>query len=356
MGLELVALRKWFDRVAAVDGVSLSVRRGEFFTLLGPSGCGKTTLLRLVAGIFEPDAGTARLNGADITHRPMHARNVGLVFQNYALFPHLTVFQNVAFGLQMRRLSRAETRTRVGEALDMVRLQGFEQRRPAELSGGQQQRVALARAVVIRPDLLLLDEPLSNLDTRLREEMRVEIGELQRRVGITTVLVTHDIHEAFAVSERVAVMRAGRIEQIGTPSELYHRPQSRFVAGFVGPVNEFGGRLDGASLFRGDDGLDMRIAAGDAVSTGRAWLLVRPEQIRVSTTPLALANAYPATIERVTFLGNVADISLRLNGSGRELTAQVHGDAPGFAPGSAAQIGWAAEDCVVGALDEGSAA
>jgi putative spermidine/putrescine transport system ATP-binding protein len=356
MGLELATLSKQFGAVAAVDRVSLAVRRGEFFTLLGPSGCGKTTLLRLIAGILDPDGGAVRLNDADITRRPMHARNVGLVFQNYALFPHLTVFQNVAFGLQMRRIERAETASRVGAALEMVRLGGLEKRRPAELSGGQQQRVALARAMVIRPDLLLLDEPLSNLDTRLREEMRGEIGELQRRIGITTVLVTHDIHEAFAVSERVAIMRDGRIEQVGTPVELYDRPINRFVARFVGPLNEWSGQLGArhgsAARFTSDDGLTVQVAAGADMPAGPAWLLVRPERVRVAAGPVARANAYPAVVERVIFLGNVADVRVRLASSGATVTAQLHGAATALAPGRAVQVGWDPADCVVGALDQ----
>jgi putative spermidine/putrescine transport system ATP-binding protein len=355
MSLELSALAKRFDRVAAVDRVSLAVARGEFFTLLGPSGCGKTTLLRLIAGILEPDGGMVRLNGADITHRPMHARNVGLVFQNYALFPHLSVFRNVAFGLEMRRAGRAETARRVAEALQLVRLAGFERRRPAELSGGQQQRVALARALVIRPDLLLLDEPLSNLDTRLREEMRGEVAELQRAVGITTVLVTHDIHEAFAVSARIAVMRTGRIEQVGTPLELYHRPANRFVARFVGPVNEFTGRLEADATFTPDAGPPIRTTASATRTDGPAWLAVRPEQVRVAAGPLGLVNAFPARIERVTFLGAVADVRVRLDGSGIVLIAQRQGGAADLAsdltPGRAVHAGWDPADCVVGPLD-----
>src|SRR4051794_8094488 len=304
MGLRVAALRKRFGDVAAVDGVSLDVESGEFFTLLGPSGCGKTTLLRVVAGILEADEGNVVLNDRDITRQPIYARNVGLVFQNYALFPHLTVFQNVAFGLEMRRVSGAEAQKRVGEALEMVRLGGFEGRRPAELSGAQQQRVALARAVVIRPDLLLLDEPLSNLDARLREEMRIEIGELQRRVGITTILVTHDIHEAFAVSQRLAVMRQGRIEQVGAPAEIYARPANRFVANFVGPANEFEGRIvgvaDGVARFAAGHGIELRVdAAGSrAAVEGGFWVLVRPEHVRIGAGAMALENIFAGTVER----------------------------------------------------------
>ena len=345
MSLELVGLRKRFDAVAAVDGVSLSVERGEFVTLLGPSGCGKTTLLRIIAGILDPDDGQASLNGAVITTRPMHARNIGLVFQNYALFPHLTVFRNVGFGLEMRRVAEDEIKRRVGEALDMVRLSGFEERRPSELSGGQQQRVALARAVVIQPDLLLLDEPLSNLDTRLREEMRGEIAELQRRIGITTVLVTHDIHEAFAVSARVAVMRAGRIEQLGTPAELYNAPVSRFVAGFLGPVNEWPGRITAAARFESDDGLRVAVGEHVAVQTD-ACMLVRPDRVRVRPGPIGVANAYPGTIERVVFLGPVAELAVRLE-AGPVIVAQRPSGEPPLAVGARVQVGWDAVDAIV---------
>jgi putative spermidine/putrescine transport system ATP-binding protein len=281
----------------------------------------------------------------------MHARNIGLVFQNYALFPHLSVYRNVAFGLEMRGVARDEIRRRVAAALDMVRLGGFEDRRPAELSGGQQQRVALARAVVIEPDLLLLDEPLSNLDTRLREEMRGEIAELQRSVGITTVLVTHDIHEAFAVSQRVAVMRAGRIEQVGTPAELYARPVSRFVAGFLGTLNEFTGRVVAAPWFEADAGLKIDVGA-DAAAIAAARVLVRPERVRLKPGPIGVANAYPGTVERVVFLGAVADVQVRLDAADVVVTAQLHGAAPAVQPGARVQVGWDAADALVVPRDE----
>jgi putative spermidine/putrescine transport system ATP-binding protein len=350
MGLRIAGLEKRFDAVAAVDGVSLEVQPGEFFTLLGPSGCGKTTLLRLVAGILEVDAGSIVLKSTDITAKPIWARNIGLVFQNYALFPHLTVFQNVAFGLQMRRLPKSEVRKRVGEALEMVRLGGYGERKPAELSGGQQQRVALARAVVIRPDLLLLDEPLSNLDARLREEMRIELGDLQRRVGITTILVTHDIHEAFAVSERLAVMRSGRIEQIGTPGEVYARPANRFVANFVGPANEFEGRVvdiaDGVA--RIDVGNLAIGAAAEAVAaaSGPCWVLVRPEHVRIAASPLGLDNGFEGKVERVSFLGNLIDYRVRVGEAA--IAAQTHGGNGAFREGDPVHVGWRAADCVAG--------
>ncbi|HYC13182.1 MAG TPA: ABC transporter ATP-binding protein, partial [Stellaceae bacterium] len=258
MSLEIVDLVKVFGAVRAVDGVSLSVASGEFFTLLGPSGCGKTTLLRLIAGIYPASNGSVRLNGRDITAAPMHKRNLAMVFQSFALFPHLSVFDNVAFGLRSRHVPREEIRQRVKEALTLVKLDALAERFPAQLSGGQQQRVALARALVVRPDLLLFDEPLSNLDARLRDEMRFEIRDLQRRIGITTVLVTHDIEEAFVMSDRMAVMQSGRIMQIGRADEIYRSPASRFVANFVGPINELA-----LSRVETVDGRRRGLAAGE---------------------------------------------------------------------------------------------
>jgi putative spermidine/putrescine transport system ATP-binding protein len=237
--LRLAGITKRYGAVTAVDGVDLEVRDGEFLTLLGPSGCGKTTTLGLIAGFFPPSAGEIYLKGRPVAGLPPFKRDIGVVFQDYALFPHMTAGENVAFGLRMRNVERAEMDARVKEALDLVQLRGLGERRPLELSGGQRQRVALARALVIRPAVLLLDEPLSNLDLKLREEMRVEIAGLQRRLGITTVFVTHDQGEALVMSDRIAVMNAGRIEQLGRPAEIYERPATRFVAQFIGRMNFF---------------------------------------------------------------------------------------------------------------------
>src|SRR3954447_22310683 len=233
--VELRNIRKTFAAHAAVDGIDLVVPPGQFLTLLGPSGCGKSTTLNLIAGFLQPDGGAIRLAGRSVVDLPPFRRDIGIVFQDYALFPHMTVGQNVAFGLRMRKVERRETGRRVAEALKLV--SGFLRRRPAELSGGQRQRVALARALVIRPTVLLLDEPLSHLDLKLRVEMRVEIAGLQRRLGITTGFVTHDHGEALVMSDRIAVMNAGRIEQGGTPDEIYERPATRFVAEFIGRTN-----------------------------------------------------------------------------------------------------------------------
>ena len=353
MSLEIEGLAKRFDTVRAVDGIDLSVASGEFFTLLGPSGCGKTTILRVVAGIYPADAGRVRLDGVDLTAAPIHARNMALVFQNYALFPHLSVFENVAFGLRMRRFGRSEIAARVADALELVRLGDYALRYPDQLSGGQQQRVSLARALVVRPALLLLDEPLSNLDARLREEMRGEIRELQRRLRVTTLLVTHDIDEAFAMSDRVAVLRAGRIEQSGVPAELYRRPANRFVASFVGAMNELAlatlaAAGDGA-LATTADGLAIRVPHAALADSGARplWLMIRPEALRLFAAEGETDNRYEALVEDIVYLGG--QTSCRLALGAQHLTAMVPSvAAASVAPGARIGIGWNAEDCVVG--------
>jgi ABC-type Fe3+/spermidine/putrescine transport system ATPase subunit len=257
--VELAAVTKRFGAVAAVDEVTLAVRRGELFGLLGPSGCGKTTLLRLIAGLEQPSAGRVRIGGRDVSDLPAHRRQVNLVFQHYALFPHLSVAQNVAFGLRYQGLRRAAAAARVGAALDLVRLRGLDGRYPHQLSGGQRQRVALARALALEPHVLLLDEPLAALDQELRQAMQLEIKRLQRTLGITFILVTHDQQEALALSDRVAVMNLGRIEQIGPPAEIFERPETAFVATFTGAAN-----LWEAELLGRDAAGRLRLALGDA--------------------------------------------------------------------------------------------
>ena len=243
MQITVRELSKRFGAVLAVDGVTLEIADGELFTLLGPSGCGKTTLLRLIAGFHRPDAGRIRFGERDVTDLPPYARNIGMVFQNYALWPHMTVFQNVAYGLRIRRVRGSALAAQVDEGLRKVNLSGLGARYPGQLSGGQQQRVALARALVLSPDILLLDEPLSNLDAKIRVQVRAEIRKLQQALGITTVYVTHDQEEALSLSDRVAVMRDGRVLQLGPPRELYERPRTRFVADFVGTNNLVPGRV-----------------------------------------------------------------------------------------------------------------
>src|SRR5437764_690823 len=246
--LVLERLEKRYGETTVVAALDLKVKRGEFIALLGPSGCGKTTTLRMTAGLVPASGGRIMIGNEDVTRLPPYRRDIGLVFQNYALFPHMTVAQNVAFGLEMRNVPKGEMQKRVGEALALVRLEAYGARRPRELSGGQQQRVALARALVIRPSLLLLDEPLSNLDAKLREEMRGEIRDIQRRLGITTVFVTHDQVEALSMCDRVAVMGGGRLVQFGTPFEIYERPRDPFIADFVGRTNKLAGSVADAGL------------------------------------------------------------------------------------------------------------
>jgi len=286
--------------VRALDGVSVAIRPNEFFTLLGPSGCGKTTLLRLVAGFETQDSGTILLDGKPLDGLPPYRRPVNTVFQSYAVFPHLTVAENVAFGLEMQRRSRADIAVRVKQMLALVQLEGLEARKPAQLSGGQQQRVALARALANRPRVLLLDEPLSALDLKLRTEMQLELKRLQSEVGITFVFVTHDQHEALTMSDRIAVMRGGRILQIGTPEEIYERPVARFVADFIGETNLLEATRIGAMRFRLASGIEIETAEpgppGDSVT-----LVIRPERAVVVQFD---GSALPARVEQVVFIGS----------------------------------------------------
>ena len=279
---------KRFHEVSAVDDLSLDIERGEFFSMLGPSGCGKTTTLRMVAGFEEVTSGTIRLGEQDVTNTPPYRRDVNTVFQNYALFPHLNVFENVAFGLRRRKLSETEIKRKVGEFLDLVELPGYERRKPSQLSGGQQQRVALARALINHPRVLLLDEPLGALDLKLRKQMQLELKRIQTEVGITFVYVTHDQEEAMTMSDRIAVMRAGKIEQLGTAEELYERPATAFVAGFLGVSNLLEGRVTAADTGMLEIELaggrriratvaDAGTAVGDSVRAG-----VRPEKLRLT--------------------------------------------------------------------------
>src|SRR5688500_18384538 len=280
--LSLNGLSKHYGDFYAVREVSLTIADGEFLVLLGPSGCGKTTTLRMIAGFIEPSAGHVRLAGQDVTLLPPWRRNAGMVFQSYALFPHMTVAQNVAFGLEMRKLSRADIERRLEEVLALVRLGGYGGRMPRQLSGGQHQRVALARALAIRPDVLLLDEPLSNLDAKLRQEVRVEIRELQRQLGLTTVMVTHDQEEALTMADRLVVMNEGSVRQVGTQRDLYERPADRFVAGFVGRTTFLAGSIEAPGRFRSDGGLALACTGGNP---GRAALSLRPERVEIGLQP-----------------------------------------------------------------------
>ena len=286
---------KRFGEITAIDDVSLLVRRGELMTLLGPSGCGKTTLLSLVAGFLIPDRGEIAIDGRGVTDLPTHRREIGIMFQNYALFPHMNVAANVGYGLKMRRTPKPEIARRVADALALVKLAGLEDRRPRQLSGGQQQRVALARALVIRPKVLLLDEPFSALDRNLRASMQVEIKEIQRKLGVTTIFVTHDQSEALSLSDRIAVIAEGRIRQLGTPDEIYRRPIDRFVASFVGDVNVLSARLersDGATAIVALGLVQVPVPARTlrgAVPGEAVDLFVRPEGLRVAEPGAAVA-------------------------------------------------------------------
>lgn len=340
--LELDGVSKVYGKVHAANDVTLTVADGEFLVLLGPSGCGKTTTMRMIAGFAEPSSGTIHLGGRDITRLPPWRRDTGLVFQNYALFPHMTVAQNVAFGLQMRKVGPAEIAPRVEEALRLVRLGGLGERLPRQLSGGQQQRVALARALVFRPDVLLLDEPLSNLDAKLRQEVRVEIRELQRSLGLTTVMVTHDQEEALTMADRLVVMKDGRVRQIGTQRDLYERPADRFVAGFVGRSSFLQGVVEAPGRFRTKGGLETRCSSDVRGIAGRAVLALRPERVTVApTAPANMDNCFQGEVEFVSYLGGLLDIHVRLPQEERVI-ARIPNREDGYAPqlGEKVYVGW----------------
>jgi iron(III) transport system ATP-binding protein len=321
--LKLKSLTRKYGAFTAVDNIDLEVGDGEFVTLLGPSGCGKTTTLRMVAGFIEPDSGEIWFDDRRMTEVPPHKRNTAMVFQSYALFPHMSVAQNVAFGLKMRNLPAAEQAARIEEALEMVSLRGLESRRPGQLSGGQQQRVALARAIVTRPDILLFDEPLSNLDAKLREKVRLEIRELQRRLDITTLYVTHDQAEALAISDRIVVMNGGHIEQIGDPASIYRSPRSAFVADFLGAANIVEGYASDGGLVETAVG---RFAVADAAvpANGAVKLSWRPEDMKLAAT--GPANIRDATVRSVVFRGNFVELVVEV--AGHPLRAQLDSDLP----------------------------
>lgn len=341
--LELDHLSKRYGEFHAVRDVTLDVAEGEFLVLLGPSGCGKTTTLRMIAGFIEPSGGAVRIGGHDITWQPPWKRNTGLVFQSYALFPHLTVNQNVGFGLEMRKVPPSEIAQRTAEALRLVRLEHLGERLPRQLSGGQQQRVALARALVFRPDVLLLDEPLSNLDAKLRHEVRVEIRELQRQLELTTVMVTHDQEEALTMADRLVVMSEGSVRQAGTQRDLYERPADRFVADFVGRSTFLDGHVESSGVFRTEGGLALRC---NGAAIGKGSLAIRPERISIAPAPVEGAeNSLEGTVEFVSYLGAQIDIHVRISPRER-LIAQIANRAGDFTPlvGDRVYVGWASSD------------
>ncbi|HXF73525.1 MAG TPA: ABC transporter ATP-binding protein [Actinomycetota bacterium] len=355
--VRLERVTKVFGDTVAVDDLSLEIEEGEFFSLLGPSGCGKTTTLRMIGGFEEPTRGAIYLGGRDVTDLPPYKRDVNTVFQSYALFPHLDVFENVAFGLRRRKVDRDEVRRRVEEALELVDLVGFERRRPSQLSGGQQQRVALARALVNRPKVLLLDEPLGALDLKLRKQMQLELKRIQAEVGITFIYVTHDQEEAMTMSNRIAVMRHGRIEQVGPPEDVYEHPATEFVAGFLGASN----LLDGEVKERRDGVATIRLAAGGTVRVPEDRMPadldsvvkvgVRPEKVSIlpeGEEPPPDRNRVPGLLRMATYIGVSHQYKVEGPG-GQELTVYVQnlGATTPPHPGDRVQLVWKPEHTFV---------
>lgn len=341
-------LTKHFDDTPVVKGISLTVEDGEFFSLLGPSGCGKTTILRMIAGFTFPTSGTIFFDDQDVSYIPPNKRNTGMVFQNYALFPHMTVFENVAFGLRTRKVPKAEMADRVAGALKLVGLSGLEARPVPLLSGGQQQRVALARAVVIEPNLLLLDEPLSNLDAKLREETRDQIRDLQKQLGITTIYVTHDQEEALAVSDRIAVMDDGICQQLDTPDVIYRQPANRFVATFMGKMNLWEGTLadeDGQCLFRHESGLTILLPQNTTMDEGPVFLAMRPQTIKLS--PDVLGNTTAGSVIDRQFKGATVEFVVEV--AGERITVVTHSDDPiaGKQPGEEVWVQMPGDQAIV---------
>jgi spermidine/putrescine transport system ATP-binding protein len=346
--VQLVDLVKRFGEVAAVDGINLEMPSGEFFSMLGPSGCGKTTTLRMIAGFEQPTEGRILLDGTDMQFTPPHKRNVNTVFQSYALFPHLNVFDNVAFGLRRQKTSKSDVRTRVAEALELVQLTGLEKRKPAHMSGGQQQRVALARALVLKPAVLLLDEPLGALDAKLRKQLQVELKALQQQVGITFVYVTHDQEEALTMSDRIAVMSNGRVEQVAAPQEVYERPSTTFVADFLGVSNLMDAVAEGAT---GDGHCKVKVGdfqleagQGEVSTTGATKITIRPERVRLGPQTDEGPNRLPGMIERPVYLGNSVQLIVRLaNGETVQALIQNAGDEIPYKQGDPVKVHMPAE-------------
>lgn len=349
--LQLKAVSKLYGlSYKAVDDLHLDLPKGKLLGLLGPSGCGKTTTLRMIAGLLPITEGNIYINGEDISRKPPHQRDIGLVFQNYALFPHMTVAENVAFGLDMRRVPKHEAQARVEEALEMVRLPGYGPRKPKDMSGGQQQRVALARALVIRPRILLLDEPLSNLDAKLRDDMRIEIREIQQRMNITTVFVTHDQVEALTMCDVVGVMNNGKLAQLGTPEEIYERPSSLFVAEFVGRANVHECQIISENICRLGDSTYRCNSHGTA--TGNGQIAIRPH--RISLTPnrdqtliSVTTNSSRGKVSRITYIGDIVQYEVEIAGGCLKVEVPTTSGGHSFQLGDKLLCEWKPEDMLV---------
>jgi spermidine/putrescine transport system ATP-binding protein len=332
--LELKGITKRFKEVTAVDNISFQVDKGEFFSLLGPSGCGKTTTLRMVGGLEAPDEGEIIINGEVVNDLPAYRRDTSIVFQNLALFPHLTVNENIAFGLECRKVPKPEIGDRVAEVLNLVRLQGMGDRRIDQLSGGQQQRVALARSIVLQPEVLLLDEPLASLDRKLREDMQLELKQIQERVDITFIYVTHDQKEAISMSDRIAVMNEGRIIQLGAPTEIYERPRARFVADFMGASNIFAARVvssDGDRIQTQTEGgltVSVRPRAGEPTDGGQVSVCIRPEEIKVLPPDAEGGgpNSFSGIIEEMVYQGDFTELVIALE-NGEKNIVRLNSDS-----------------------------
>jgi len=344
-GIQLENLRKTYPDNVAVDDLNLTVGKGELVAFLGPSGCGKTTSLRMIAGLTPITSGRVVVDGRDLTGLPVFRRDIGMVFQNYALFPHLDVRRNIAFGLEMRKLSSAEIARRVNEAIALVQLQGREGRRPAELSGGQQQRVALARALAIQPSLLLFDEPLSNLDAKLREEMRKEIRDIQKRLGITAIFVTHDQVEALTMCDRIAVLNHGRLEQLGTPQELYERPATPFVASFIGRTNRLAGQARGKVV----EGAGWQLAIAEP-HHGAVEVMVRPHRMKLAQSTVAspeAVNRVKGNVVRCIYAGEVIQTDVDIGGQIITVEQPNAGSEVTPEPGQAVEVTFLVRDSLV---------
>lgn len=359
LDVELKDVIKTFGDDIAVQGLNLQIRQGEFFSILGPSGCGKTTTLRMIAGFETLTSGELTIQGRSMNGVPAHRRSVNTVFQSYALFNHMSVWDNVAFGLKIRKIPRADLRQRVGEALTLVQMESFAKRYPAQLSGGQKQRVALARALVNRPAVMLLDEPLGALDLKLRKQMQVELSNLHQRLGITFIMVTHDQEEALSLSDRIAVMKEGRIEQVGSPSDIYEQPSTAFVADFIGDTNLLSGEFlpgDTQTWLKTESGLQVAIAPASQVApnntsgTSRVDVSIRPEKIHLSTQtdaakPNTYANCYAGTIKHTLYTGPHIHCIIELT-TGEQLRV-LQPNHIKYSPETLVYVAWSATDCQV---------